>query len=74
MPPAGELEQIQFLLFLGNVSVHTTERYIGCKQRFRVALNDMLGIEPGSVAMDNYCAPSRLFGEVQSRRSVFTAP
>jgi site-specific recombinase XerD len=29
----GELEQIQFLL--GHVSVQTTERYIGCKQRFR---------------------------------------
>jgi integrase len=41
----GELEQIQFLL--GHVSVQTTERYIGCKQRFRVAVNDKLGIEPG---------------------------
>ena len=41
----GELEQIQFLL--GHVSVQTTERYIGCKQRFRVAVNDRLGIEPG---------------------------
>jgi integrase len=40
----GELEQIQFLL--GHVSVQTTERYIGCKQRFRVAVNDKLGIEP----------------------------
>jgi len=28
----GELEQIQFLL--GHVSVQTTERYLGCKQRF----------------------------------------
>jgi site-specific recombinase XerD len=41
----GELEQIQFLL--GHVSVQTTERYIGCKQRFRGAVNDKLGIEPG---------------------------
>jgi site-specific recombinase XerD len=41
----GELEQIQFLL--GHVSVQTTERYIGCKQRLRVAVNDRLGIEPG---------------------------
>jgi site-specific recombinase XerD len=32
----GELEQIQFLL--GHVSVQTTERYIGCKQRFKVAV------------------------------------
>ena len=43
----GELEQIQFLL--GHVSVQTTERYIGCKQRLRVAVNDRLGIEPGGV-------------------------
>ena len=40
----GELEQIQFLL--GHVSVQTTERYLGCKQRFREAVNDHLGIEP----------------------------
>src|SRR5580704_139940 len=41
----GELEQIQFLL--GHVSVQTTERYIGCQQRLRIAVNDRLGIEPG---------------------------
>jgi site-specific recombinase XerD len=41
----GELEQIQFPL--GQVSVQTTERYIGCKQRLRIAVNDRLGIEPG---------------------------
>src|SRR2546428_13594609 len=29
----GELEQIQFLL--GHVSVQTTERYFGCRQRIR---------------------------------------
>jgi site-specific recombinase XerD len=40
----GELEQIQFLL--GHVSVQTTERYLGCKQRIRGAVNDNLGIEP----------------------------
>ena len=40
----GELEQIQFLL--GHVSVQTTEKYLGCKQRFRHAVNDQLGIEP----------------------------
>ena len=40
----GELEQIQFLL--GHVSVQTTERYLGCKQRFRGAVNDRIGIEP----------------------------
>jgi len=40
----GELEQIQFLL--GHVSVQTTEKYLGCRQRFRQAVNDRLGIEP----------------------------
>jgi len=40
-----ELEQIQFLL--GYVSVQqTTERCLGCKQRFREAVNDRIGIEP----------------------------
>ena len=33
----GELEQIQFLL--GHVSVQTTERYLGCKQKLRIAVN-----------------------------------
>jgi site-specific recombinase XerD len=32
----GELEQIQFLL--GHVSVQTTEKYLGCKQKLRVAV------------------------------------
>jgi len=36
----GELEQIQFLL--GHVSVQTTERYLGCKQRIRSAVNDRI--------------------------------
>ncbi len=40
----GELEQIQFLL--GHVSVQTTERYLGYKQRIRSAVNDCIGIEP----------------------------
>lgn len=39
----GELEQIQFLL--GHVSVQTTERYLGCKQKIRDAVNDHIGIE-----------------------------
>jgi site-specific recombinase XerD len=39
----GELEQIQFLL--GHVSVETTERYLGCKQRLSHAVNDNLGLE-----------------------------
>ena len=40
----GELDEIQFLL--GHVSIQTTERYLGCKQRFRSAVNDRIGIEP----------------------------
>lgn len=40
----GELEQIQLLL--GHVSVQTTEKYLGCKQKLRVAVNDHIGIEP----------------------------
>ena len=38
----GELEQIQFLL--GHVSVQTTERYLGCKQRLQNAVNDQIGL------------------------------
>ena len=40
----GELEQIQFLL--GHVSVQTTEKYLGSKQRIRNAVNDHIGVEP----------------------------
>jgi len=39
----GEQEQTQFLL--GHASVQTTERYLGCKQKFRHAVNDNLGLE-----------------------------
>ena len=44
----GELEQIQFLL--GHVSVQTTERYLGCKQKLRIAVNDKIGIEPAEAS------------------------
>jgi len=40
----GEMEQIQFLL--GHVSVQTTEKYLGSKQRLREAVNDRIAIEP----------------------------
>jgi integrase len=38
----GELEQIQFLL--GHASVQT-ERYLGCKQKLRHAVNDNMGLD-----------------------------
>jgi integrase len=38
----GELEQIQFLL--EHVSVQTTERCLGCKQRLRDAVNDHMAL------------------------------
>ena len=40
----GELQQIQMLL--GHLSIQTTERYLGSKQRIRCAVNDCIGIEP----------------------------
>ena len=39
----GELEQIQFLL--GHASIETTEKYLGCKQKLRHAVNDAIGLE-----------------------------
>ncbi len=43
----GEFDQIQFLL--GHVSIQTTERYLGCKQKLRCGVNDRIGIEPEEV-------------------------
>ena len=31
---------------LGHVSIQTTERYLGCKQKLRCAVNERLGLEP----------------------------
>src|SRR5215475_9955105 len=31
------------------VPIQTTERYLGCKQKVRVAVNDRMGIEPEDV-------------------------
>ena len=43
---SSSLEQIQFLL--GHVSIQTTERYLGSKQRLQNAVNDRIGLEPSS--------------------------
>lgn len=32
--------------FWGHISIQTTERYLGCKQRTSSAVNDRIGIEP----------------------------
>lgn len=42
----GELDQIRFLL--GHVSIQTTERYLGSRQRLGCAVNDRIGIEPAA--------------------------
>jgi len=39
-------EFIVRVLLVGHVSIQTTERYLGCKQRIRSAVNDRIGIEP----------------------------
>jgi hypothetical protein len=44
----GELDQIQFLL--GHVSIQTTERNLGCKQKLRIAVNDNIGLEPAEAS------------------------
>ena len=63
----GELEQIQFLL--GHVSVQTTERYLGCKQRIRSAVNDRIGLEPNPLDTQErpVCLPSPANLSVEGR-------
>jgi integrase len=51
----GELDQIQFLL--GHVSIQTTERYLGSRQRLRSAVNDRIGIEPNLMASQAIAPP-----------------
>lgn len=43
----GELERIQLLL--GHVFVKATERYLGCKRRFRNAVNERIRLDPGTL-------------------------
>jgi integrase len=50
----GELEQIQFLL--GHASVQTTERYIGCRQNLREAVNDRFRISASNKLLTNSTA------------------
>ena len=57
-----ELEQIQFLL--GHVSVQTTERYLGGKQRFRNAVNDRIVLEPDLAGSQLIPPAGRLAGEI----------
>ena len=47
------MEQIQFLVW--PVSVQTTERYFGCKQRIRSAVNDRIGIGPNILELGGGC-------------------
>ena len=57
--PSGrdELEKIQFLL--GHMSVQTTERSLGCKQRIHNAVNDRIGLEQSkSAVLNSLTSPS----------------
>jgi hypothetical protein len=61
--PDRDCIQIQFLL--GHVSIQTTERYLGCKQRLRAAVNDRLGIEPDGRVTSTV---ARADGSIRPRR------
>jgi hypothetical protein len=64
----GELEQIQFLL--GHVSVQTTERYLGCKQRLRNVVTTTSALRASSVALIRWDLSGRIrAGKTQLDRS-----
>ena len=65
----GEFEQIQFLL--GHISIQTTERYLGCKQRIRGAVNDKIGIGPLDEGFRPIC---RRFGSLTCDQTVGIVP
>ena len=46
MPRAANWNRFSFCS--GTFQSQTTERYLGCKQRIRGAVNDRIGIEPQS--------------------------
>lgn len=40
------VQLIFLILALQRAQAQTTERYLGCKQRIRSAVNDRIGVEP----------------------------
>ena len=69
----GELEQMQFLL--GHASVQTTERYLGCKQRIRQAVNDRIELQLEIHACVPHYRSEGLFSTaISSARSPSLAP
>ena len=46
VPPERVVQTFEFEGMPGHVSVQTTEKYLGCKQRLKGAVNDQVGIEP----------------------------
>ena len=46
MPQVGNWNRSSF--YWCHVSAQTAEGYLGCKQRLRGAVNDRIGIEPGT--------------------------
>ena len=64
---ANSNADIQFLL--GHFSIDTSERYLGCKQELRVAVNDQLG-SPNPTSLDQHCRQGRWFNLRPGRLSV----